>query len=301
MGLFIDSVTEPPPAKKDEPLQGPTEPMINEEPKSVKDKLSPDSANRPLKEAKDDTKTVSATTVKAPRPKKSAIYIHKEVVDTRRMASEWYRNIDTRQKFPRGDKATLDHVKVLIKNCIDTAKNNGNKERACSELRTKIHDMEVYKFLTPILVKKSKVLEKDGLLQIFDGPDKGLFPWDIAADAEGLWQRWMSGELDGFLLRGIHTTKGILQSGTRRISHRIDKAYTQRKSANVVGNNNLMNGQWWPSRICALRDGAHGEQEGGISGQVGKGAFSIVLSYSQYGDLDRGEVRSHLPPSLRFF
>src|ERR1700733_1634922 len=94
MGLFIDSVTEPPPTKKDEPLQGPTEPMINEEPKSVKDKLSPDSANRPLKEAKDDTKTVSAPTVKAPRPKKSAIYIHKEVVDTRRMASEWYRNID---------------------------------------------------------------------------------------------------------------------------------------------------------------------------------------------------------------
>jgi hypothetical protein len=299
--LFVDSATGPRPTKKGEPFQGPTEPRIKDEPKSVKDKLSPDSANHLVKDAKDDTKTVSATTVKAPRTKKRAVYIHKEVVDTRRMASEWYQNIDTREKFPRGDKATLDHVKVLIKNCIDAAKNNGDTERSFSELRTKIHEMEVYKFVTPILVKKSKVLEPEGLLQIFDGPDKSLFPWDIAADAEGLWQRWMGGELDAFLLRGIHTTKGILQSGARRISHRIDKAYTQKKSANVVGNNNLMNGQWWPSRICALRDGAHGEQEGGISGQAGKGAFSIVLSYSQYGDQDRGEVRSHLPLSLRFF
>lgn len=44
-----------------------------------------------------------------------------------------------------------------------------------------------------------------------------------------------------------------------------------------------------PLQICALRDGAHGEIEAGIHGQMGKGAYSIVLSSGGYADIDEGD------------
>jgi hypothetical protein len=218
----------------------------------------------------------------------------------KRKASEWYLNINTNEKFPRGDKATLDHVRQLIKNCIDAVKNNGDKEKWFSELRTKIHDMDLYKWLSAVLVKKSKVLEPEGLREIIDGPDKDLFPFDIAADAEALWNRWMGGDIDGSLLRGIVITKTVTDTGAKNTSYRIEAGYPKKRSANVVGTNSLMNGQWWPQRICALRDGAHGAMEAGISGQAEKGAFSIVLSHGQYADEDHGEVCPfpHPPPHL---
>jgi hypothetical protein len=46
----------------------------------------------------------------------------------------------------------------------------------------------------------------------------------------------------------------------------------------------------WPSRICALRDDAHGEQEAGIHGQTGKGAYSVVAAAGGYADEDHSEV-----------
>lgn len=81
-------------------------------------------------------------------------------------------------------------------------------------------------------------------------------------------------------------------SGKKKTSYSLDKAYTEKKSSNVAGHNNLTNGQWWPLRICALRDGAHGEQEAGIHGQTGKGAFSVVVAAGGYADKDHGEVIS---------
>jgi hypothetical protein len=117
-----------------------------------------------------------------------------------------------------------------------------------------------------------------------------MFPWDLAADAEALWIRWMGEDLDCHLMRGIEISKGVLESGKKRTSYKLEKSYTQKKSANAVGDNNLTNGQWWPSRICALRDGAHGEQEAGIHGQTGMGAYSVVVAVGGYADMDYGEV-----------
>jgi len=68
-------------------------------------------------------------------------------------------------------------------------KNEGDTERHFQKLRKRLHEMEFYPSLSGVLVKISKVLESDGLLQIFDGPNKDIFPWDIAADAEALWLR----------------------------------------------------------------------------------------------------------------
>lgn len=216
----------------------------------------------------------------------------------RQKSSEWYESIDTKAKFSRGDKAQLEHVKQLIKHCIDAAKNNGDTEKWFSQLRTNIHDMEGYRWVTPVLVKKSKVLENEGIPQIFDGPDSHLFPWDISADAQSLWGRWMSGDIDGFILRGIVITKTVSDAGKKRTTYSIEDPYPARISGNVPGKNYLMNGRWWPLRICALRDGAHGAMEAGISGQAEKGAYSIVLSdgkVSEYPNEDHGEVRFTLP------
>jgi hypothetical protein len=217
------------------------------------------------------------------------------VVDTREKPkehpSEWYSNVDMKQKFTRGDVETLKYIKRVIKECIDASKNGGDLKRWIMELRTKIHEVEFLLVLKDIIIKKSGLLESNGLSLIFDGEDKAVFPWDIAADAEALWMRWMSGDIDPHLLRGIKTEKGVLASGKKSTTHRLEPDYSMKKSPNVFGANNLTNGQWWPSRVCALRDGAHGEQEAGIYGQTGIGAYSIVVAAGGYDDKDRGDVR----------
>lgn len=60
--------------------------------------------------------------------------------------------------------------------------------------------------------------------------------------------------------------------GTSRI---IDPSL--KRNHNRFGNNGLEIGQWWPYRICALRDGAHGSAMGGIAGGSNDGAKSIVI------------------------
>lgn len=50
------------------------------------------------------------------------------------------------------------------------------------------------------------------------------------------------------------------------------------RDCRVFGHNGLAVGQWWPLRICALRDGAHGSSQGGIAGNSEVGAWSIVVS-----------------------
>lgn len=54
----------------------------------------------------------------------------------------------------------------------------------------------------------------------------------------------------------------------------------------------LVNGQWWPNFMAALRDGAHNATRAGISGCSLNGAYSVVISGgggNQYDDVDQGE------------
>ena len=68
----------------------------------------------------------------------------------------------------------------------------------------------------------------------------------------------------------------ITDNGNRRSYKLKDK--TLKIPSNVVGNNGLEVGQWWPLRICALQAGAHGAMQGGIAGGATEGTFSIVVS-----------------------
>ena len=70
---------------------------------------------------------------------------------------------------------------------------------------------------------------------------------------------------------------GIIDVGTGKRSYRLADKDSAR-NCNVVGDNGIAVGTWWPYRICALRDGAHGATIAGIAGSIDDGAYSIVVS-----------------------
>ncbi|KFY31725.1 hypothetical protein V493_00854 [Pseudogymnoascus sp. VKM F-4281 (FW-2241)] len=223
---------------------------------------------------------------KAPRKKEIASYTHKQTVDTRIRSSDWYEKINMKEKYSRGDLQTVAYIRTLCQKYV-AAGSEDERGKITTETRTKLHEMEFSQCISGIIIKKSRILEDDGLPRIFDNQDGVEFPPDLRADAKALYLRWIVGDLDSHLLRGITSEKGRLESGMKRTSHKLDKKYSMKKSANVVGDNSLVNGQWWPNRICALRDGAHGEQEAGIHGQIGKGTYSVVVAQGGYADEDK--------------
>lgn len=81
------------------------------------------------------------------------------------------------------------------------------------------------------------------------------------------------------IMRGI-----LLKADAKRKSYLIRENYPKR-DPNILGNNGLLVGDWWPFQICALRDGAHGSLMSGIAGTMDTFAFSIVIS-GKYADLD---------------
>ncbi|KAI9820109.1 MAG: hypothetical protein M1832_003816 [Thelocarpon impressellum] len=213
-------------------------------------------------------------------------------IDTRTSSksSEWYDNINMKEKFPRNDLISLQQINMSISQCQKEASRDGHLAPFFAKIRQRIHQMEFFDFLTGVIMKKSKVLDdRVGLPQIFYDAGGVEYPWDIKADAQALYLRWLQGILDPHLLRGVHTSRRQRADGRSGVSHSLEKDYPARRSCNVVGDNGLQNGQWWPMQICAMRDGAHGEIEAGIHGQPGSGAFSIILSSGGYEDRDEGE------------
>jgi hypothetical protein len=192
-------------------------------------------------------------------------------------------------KYSRSDLESLRVLITLQRKCAEAAKAHSieDVQKYHSELRNRLHQMEFYDFLSGVLIRKSRILEDEGLPAIFDGPP-GRYPWDIRADSRMLYHRWAVGQLDPHLLRGIEDKKLTNSDGKTFKSRSFAPDYRGRVSPNYVGEGPLTNGMWWPLQICAMRDGAHGETEAGIHGQVGRGAFSIVVSDGGYHNVDRG-------------
>jgi hypothetical protein len=156
------------------------------------------------------------------------------------------------------------------------------------ELRDHVHKAEILlKGVDKFVVRKTNMLTVVyGLPRIF-ASRKMDCPWDLKADAWQLYLRWYRQDFKPDLLRGIVTRKG-----KDRSSDSIDPEWAKDPSlkipANYHGQGHLVLGQWWPTQLCAVRDGAHGAPQGGIWGAKGKGAYSIVLSGSGYKDKDDG-------------
>ncbi|KAL9595572.1 MAG: hypothetical protein Q9219_006368 [cf. Caloplaca sp. 3 TL-2023] len=221
--------------------------------------------------------------------KKSIPLKDKVVVKTRLTQNEvdWYYSVNLRQAYKRSDLIALTYTVDLIRKCCEAMRDGHRTEAAFSDLRHRLHQMEFFGFISEVLIVKSKVLEDHGLPGIFDTK---AFPWDLRADALMMFLKWCDRRWDPDLLRGIVTKKGITSKEKSVNTRSLDPDYPGRVSPNYVGAGGLVNGQWWPLQICALRDGAHGTIEGGIHGQAKKGAYSIILSGGGYADIDDGPI-----------
>ncbi|KAG9188414.1 hypothetical protein G6011_02337 [Alternaria panax] len=181
---------------------------------------------------------------------------------------------------------SLESLKVCVKQCED-AKSPVQLEKLYDVLRDHVHKAEIQLVVNRHLIRKANMLSPDyGLPQIFKkGAD---LPCDLKADAWQLYNRWWKSDLNQELLRGIVPNKT-----ENRTSDRLDDTYRKKffTDAKHYGNGDLVLGQWWPTQLCAVRDGAHGSAQGGIYGEKEHGAYSIVLSGgSGYQDVDNGDV-----------
>lgn len=157
-----------------------------------------------------------------------------------------------------------------------------------------IHMMEFCDNLCYGLLNDAGLLKNKGLLAVMNNHNGG-FPVDLKDDCKVLFTRFSKKDCGNELLRGIQLKsrdkKKQTNSGLEDMSYytkSLEPDYKHRKNAHIFGNNELVNGQWWPLRICMVRDGAHGEHEAGISGSKTEGAFSVVLSDAGYHNIDNG-------------
>lgn len=145
------------------------------------------------------------------------------------------------------------------------------------------------------LLKGTRMLNNDaGLCLLFDTRN-GCQPWpyDISADASELYAKWARRVFEVDLLRGIQLqSKATKRDGGDRNNDRIIPGYAGKVDFRAWGNNGLSNGQWFPTQLTTVRDGAHGATQGGISGKLGEGAYSCIVTGHQsgYPDEDYGDV-----------
>lgn len=199
---------------------------------------------------------------------------------------EWYTrlSINPRTRFDRSILALLQGVREAIGTLKLPSSVGAKRAESYSKIRDQVHRISTLD-VTDVLVKKSKLLEPaSGFPQIFAPALGGRFgdcPFDVSADAREVFLRWCCQEFNPDILRGIDHSKG---SGS------VLKDYPNRSAA-YFGEGDLVPGQWWPSWICMYRDGAHGVVQGGIYGETGQGARSIVVAgHTGYEDVDEGDV-----------
>ena len=188
---------------------------------------------------------------------------------TVKQGPQWYNTVSSKERLSRGDLQNLKYLFTLVSNVKNDVTMDKDVTEGFSRIRQRLQAMEFFPFLSLMLIKKSGLLDDKGLPLIFENRARGVrFPSDIRADADILFRKWMSGQIDPHLLRGIMTKAGTGKGEKVRKSHGMEKDFAGRVSCNYVGAGNLVNGQWWALQLCAIRDGAHGEVEAGIHGQA---------------------------------
>ena len=195
---------------------------------------------------------------------------------------QWYNTVDSKERFSRGHLQDLKYLFTLVSNMKKDATMDKDVTETFGRIRQRLQAMEFFPFLSLMLVKKSGLLNEEGLPLIFENRVRGVcFPSDVRADADMLFRKWMSGQIDPHLLRGIMTKSGTGKGEKIHKSHGIEKDFAGKVSCNYVGAGDLVNGQWWALQLCAIRDGAHGEVEAGIHGKVWHSrSMHAALTYS---------------------
>jgi hypothetical protein len=179
---------------------------------------------------------------------------------------EWYQQVtaleerELKKRRPQ-EIIALEALKTCITRCEDAGKRRdpGALQQLHEELRNHVHKAEVTLRMDRPKAKVSRILTtQNGLPRIFSG--HGGFSHDLKADAFQVYSRWWRGNFDQDLLRGI-----VIKKGKDRNGDRIDPGYRKLypTTAKFYGDDGFVLGQWWPTQLCAVRDGAHGAAQGG--------------------------------------
>ncbi|PVH98346.1 hypothetical protein DM02DRAFT_531235 [Periconia macrospinosa] len=205
----------------------------------------------------------------------------------------WYTRIESTSrglkelnKRPTSDQSQYIKALSSMKGCIERCETGrGLNEDDLNELRNHVHKAEIGLKVDRFIVRKMRMLDEPyGLPRIF-ASTKMSVPMDLRMDAWQLYLRWYREEFEVDILRGIKTRQDRDRSADS-IDPRWKKVPTK-----YYGEGDLVLGQWWPTQLCLVRDGAHGAAQGGIYGEKERGAYSIVLSGgSQYHDEDDGDT-----------
>lgn len=217
-----------------------------------------------------------------------------------RQPPAWYQAMSIDRTRSKGNQreADVDPLMKRFKNKISKVRNGeftsaDAQQSAMNEIRMLLHTMPFELVDEKLLRNNSMLTNAVGLPQLFDERYSGGFNWpfDIKADAKELYIKWCAKIFETDLLRGI-IPGNAKSSSKERSADKIDEGWRQKHgaSANYFGNGRLVNGQWWPTQLAALRDGAHGSAQAGIHGRTGEGAYSCVMAGNhEYSDKDDGD------------
>jgi len=178
----------------------------------------------------------------------------------------------------------LQEVRYLIQKLENPQAVGAERVKLWNDVRNQVHKV-AHQNVNDVLVKQSKLMERTlhGLPQLFRARHGGKFedcPYDISADAREVFLKWCRQDFEHDILRGITCGKALT----------VQKNFPKLCAPDEFGEGDLVLGQWWPRRVCANRDGAHGPPVAGIYGKKAKGAMSVIMSYGNYQDVDNGEI-----------
>ncbi|GAM83114.1 hypothetical protein ANO11243_011000 [Dothideomycetidae sp. 11243] len=262
---------------------------------SVKKSIGPSTSSMSLPQKSGDSATVTGKIKKKTPTKAEPVSDHvSPLTDEGRARTtpsdgffeqpEWYKKL---KKNPQRNKATASEDAKLqeLKSSINQIGTSPQKHQIYTRLIESIHNA-MFLSVNAQLVRDHQLLHPGGLQALFCKVPADT-PYYLVADAEELWHKWANRIFDTDLMHGIKFQANEAAS--------IKPGYEKKRSASVSGANNLVNGQWFPSQLCLVRDGAHGSSMGGIAGRMGEGAWSVVLSAGmsengdRYPDHDNGE------------
>lgn len=223
-------------------------------------------------------------------PRSPAAQTPSLIVQDRKNGPEWYQALKKNNKRTR-DAGSAERLLQALKGYIARAKKEHEMKEdttgAQDKARQTLHQL-AFEGVDEKLLRNNNMLHgENGIAQIFDLEFSGEVPWayDIKSDAEELYNKWCRKDFETHLMRGIQV--GTTSNGG---SDKIMPNYDKKLNAHFHGDGHLLNGQWWPTQLTALRDGAHGVSQGGICGRAGEGAFSVIMSGGHdYPDEDHGD------------
>lgn len=207
---------------------------------------------------------------------------------------QWYKDIDRDKasrasRIPPGIDEHLNKIMEGIKKCNNaTAKRMTPSPEEFAKINDGIHRAFFLDLSAMAIRQKGLLFNARGLPQIFNSATVH-YPWYIKEDAAELYIKWWQKDTNPDLFRGIilGRTKNA-RIGRESAADKLDPKYS-RKKGDFHGNGHLRNGQWWPTQLCAVRDGAHSATVAGICGRIGEGAFSCVMSGGSYANIDKGD------------